>query len=234
MHTDLPARPTIRRGGQVLPVLGLVLLAVIGIVLLRTGHHRQAPTAAPLPAQVFAGITAHHALSHTQPAPTVQVTATKDPRVAGDQLRPQRVYLPELGIDAPWVPEPLTAATLAVPSDVHVVGLSRAGGSPDGAIGTVVLDGHVNYVDQGPGALSPLYRAAPGQLVILTDATGRVSRWRISGLADPLKNDLDPGLFTATGPRRLVLITCGGRVTAGQYDRNVVVTALPESVWLAS
>jgi hypothetical protein len=232
MHTDPPARATTRRGGLVLPVLALVLLGVIGIVLLRAGHHREAPAAAPLPQRVFAGITAHHGL--TQPVPKAQATAATRPQPATDQLRPQRVYLPELGIDAPWVPEPLTAATLAVPSDVHVLGLSRAGGSPDGTGGTVMLDGHVNYVGQGPGALSPLYLAQPGQLVILTDPAGRVSRWRISGLADPLKNDLDPGLFTATGSRRLVLITCGGRVTSGQYDRNVVVTALPESVWLAS
>jgi hypothetical protein len=232
IYSRAPRRRT-RRPGLVLPVLATVLLAVVGTVLVFTSRHHTGPTTAPLPAQLFSGVTAHHGIDPVQPGP---ITKPTTPAKAGTPavLGPQRVYLPDLGIEAPWVSEPLTATELAVPADVHVLGLSQAGGTPDGASGTVMLDGHVNYVGQGPGALSPLYQARPGQLIILTDAAGRASRWRISGLADPSKADLDPGLFTATGPRRLVLITCGGRVSGGQYDRNVVVTALPEATWLAS
>ncbi|MEO7288822.1 MAG: class F sortase, partial [Jatrophihabitantaceae bacterium] len=112
--------------------------------------------------------------------------------------------------------------------------LSLAGGQPDSPAGTVLLASHVNYAGQGAGVFASLYRVQPGALVVLTDRAGRASRWRVTGLDDPLKAKLDSGLFTAAGPRRLALITCGGRVIAGQYERNIVVTAIPEASWTTS
>ncbi len=138
--------------------------------------------------------------------------------------------MPSLGITAPWVPAAFSfAAGLAVPSDVHTIGLSDQGGQPDRNSGTVLLAGHVNFVGQGPGAFASLYRVQPGSVVILTDSADVASAWVVVALSAVLKPDLPTSIFTPTGPRQLVLATCGGAVHNGNYDHNVVVTAIPVS-----
>ena len=204
------------RGRRLAPAaaaLTVIAALVAGSALLAAGLHRTPAAAAPLPAARF-HLTGPLADHRTQGDPVaVKVAAS-------------HVYVPSLRIDAPWTREPVTAGGLSIPADVHTVGLAAAG-QPGGVVGTVLLAGHVNYVGQGAGALAELYRVAPGALVLLTDEHARVSRWVVTGLDDPLKRDVDKRIFTASGPRRLVLVTCGGAVHDGEYDRNIIVTAVP-------
>ena len=67
---------------------------------------------------------------------------------------PGRLALPRLGVDAPVQavgvgPDRL----LAVPDDPRTLGWWRGGATPGDAAGSVVVDGHVDSAERGPGAL---------------------------------------------------------------------------------
>jgi sortase (surface protein transpeptidase) len=140
---------------------------------------------------------------------------------------PSRIYVPSLGIDSAYVPERIVSASLTIPSDVHTVGFYDAGGQIGGTTGTVLLASHVNYVGQGRGTFYKLALIRPLADIWVTDSESLPTHWRVTGLADPVKADLDQSIFNSSGQRRLVLVTCGGALHAGSYDRNVVVYASP-------
>jgi hypothetical protein len=124
--------------------------------------------------------------------------------------------------------EPDGAMTL--PTDVDRVGWYRFGPAPGATAGTAVLAGHVDDREQGLGALAPLRTIGPGAEVLVRDAAGAVTRWRVvtRELVDKQEVPLD-ALFRRSGPPRLVLLTCGGPFLPGlrSYRDNVVVVAEP-------
>jgi sortase (surface protein transpeptidase) len=118
---------------------------------------------------------------------------------------------------------------MAIPDDVDRAGWYRFGPAP-GADGSAVIAGHVDDREQGLGVLEPLREAAVGTEVVVTDAAGTTTRWRvvsrelISKQALPLEQ-----LFARSGAPRLTLVTCGGPFLPefGSYRDNVVVVAEP-------
>jgi hypothetical protein len=153
------------------------------------------------------------------------------PVVPAPVVPPVRLAVPGLDIDAPLDPvgvEPDGAMTL--PDDVDRAGWYRFGPAPGAATGTAVLAGHVDDQDQGLGALAPLRAVEPGTEVLVTDAAGAGTRWRVVSreLVDKQAVPLAE-LFRRTGPPLLVLLTCGGPYDEAQrsYRDNVVVVAEP-------
>jgi hypothetical protein len=139
-----------------------------------------------------------------------------------------RIAIPSVGVSARWIPEVLTGEQLGVPADVHTTGLWSGGGRITGASGTVLIDGHVNYVGQGDGALFPIAAVKPGALVATSTRSGSTVWWRTVRVVRMLKQALPQGIFTDTGARRLVVVTCGGVLESdGHYDDNVVLFARP-------
>ncbi len=90
------------------------------------------------------------------------------------------------------------------------------------------MAGHVDTRGD-PGALHGLHAVAPGALVATTDASGHHRSWTVVTLQVRRKEDLP--VFSAAGPRRLVLLTCGGPVqrtrTGLGYRDNVIAVAEP-------
>jgi hypothetical protein len=127
------------------------------------------------------------------------------------------------------VSEPISNGALGIPSNVHLVGIWDAGDRLPATAGSVVVAGHVNYFDQGPGALSTLSQIQPGALVSVTAGSGTPTSWRVISLRVFARSALPSATFSTSGPRQLVLITCGGPFDAhdGSYLDNVVVTASP-------
>jgi hypothetical protein len=118
---------------------------------------------------------------------------------------------------------------LGIPEDVHRVGVYTGAGKLDGAVGDVVIAGHVNYVGQGAGYLGDLSKLKAGQ-VIITRGAGAPKAWRVTKVSMYLKSlGLPQSIFRARGARQLTLVTCGGVLDAneGSYLSNVVVTARP-------
>jgi hypothetical protein len=125
-----------------------------------------------------------------------------------------------------------------VPADVHDVGLWTEGAPPVNSLGgplaegTTLLAGHVNALGQGSGSLAGLYRVVPGAFIYVTSAHV-VTTWSVVSATAIAKADLPTAVFAGSaGPRRLVLVTCGGAIHhvrghGWTYDDNVVVTAVP-------
>ena len=190
------------------------LLALSGGLLLTViSLHGTAPPPAPLPA---------HSFSLAAPrAPTVSHPPAP--------LPPESIAIPSLHVTAPLMPSAITANELSLPGNDQIVGIYSGGAQPGAATGTVLLAGHVNTSEQGPGVLYGLVNIAPGAEIDVTGAGGILTRWSVTKLQVMLKAQLDQGIFTNQGPARLVIVTCGGPfdVATGHYIDNIVVTALP-------
>jgi hypothetical protein len=142
---------------------------------------------------------------------------------------PGHVSIPSLGVTAPLKAEPISGNQLDIPSDVHDVGIWSGGGAITGTQGTVLLAGHVNWWNQGNGALYDLASLQPGAAIYVRGSTGVTTAWQSVSLHAYLKADLPQTIFAPSGPRRLVLVTCGGAFdpTTGHYADNVVAIAAP-------
>jgi hypothetical protein len=168
-------------------------------------------------------------MAPTAPAPAVTTRDAAPPPIA-DIPAPVRLQLPGLGVDT--VVDPMGVAPdgqMALPEDVDRVGWYRFGPVP-GAEGSAVIAGHVDDAEQGPGALFPLREAEVGSEVVVTDADGTTTRWRVVSREVITKQVLPlEQLFTRTGPPRLTLVTCGGPFypELRSYRDNVVVVAEP-------
>ena len=93
-----------------------------------------------------------------------------------------------------------------------------------------MIAAHVDAVGYGIGPFARLRDVPRGTTVTLTDAAGADTRWRIDSVSTLEKQGLPWGdVFRDDGPRRLVLVTCGGRfdTSTGNYESNLVVTAAP-------
>ena len=143
---------------------------------------------------------------------------------------PVRVDLPGQGVTAPIDPVGIAAdGQMELPEDVARVGWYRFGPAP-GDAGNTVLAGHVDDREQGPGALFPLREVTPGAEIVVTDAAGRATRWRVVSRELVPKQVLPlDALFAREGPPRLVVLTCGGPFLPEDrsYRDNVVVVAEP-------
>lgn len=118
---------------------------------------------------------------------------------------------------------------LAVPQDIDRIGWWQDGAAPGDARGTILLAGHVDSAKRGAGAFYALPRARRGQVVTLRSSDGKTRRFRVTSTRRMAKGGLPTSIFTRTGSRRLVLVTCGGpfNTRTGHYRDNIVVTARP-------
>ena len=190
--------------------------------------------------EATAGAPVEQALgTPSTPAPSPSPAPDAAPRVvarpavptAPEQgATPVRLAVPARGVDTVVDPTGVGRdGQMALPDDVDRIGWYRFGPAP-GDAGSAVLAGHVDDVEQGLGALAPLRDAAVGDDVVVTDATGTETRWRVVSRELLQKQALPLGrLFAREGPPRLTLITCGGPFLPelGSYRDNVVVVAEP-------
>lgn len=166
------------------------------------------------------------------PAAAAPTVTTRDaaPTVVPRRPEPVRLAVPALGVDAAVEPVGVRDdGQMAIPDDVDRVGWYRFGPVP-GDDGSAVLAGHVDDRDQGLGELAPLRAAEAGAEVVVTDAAGTATRWRVVSREQIDKQALPlDRLFAREGPPRLVLVTCGGEFLPeyGGYESNVVVVAEP-------
>lgn len=195
-----------------------LVLGGIGVVLVSSvPSSTQTMPAAPLPGHPFSA----HIASVRPPTTT--------PPAAVSTLAPMRVLIPSLGVTAPLVREPVFDHHLSIPPDVHHVGIFSGGARVSGSVGTVLLAGHVNWVGQGDGAFYPLSRAIKGTSVLVSPRVGKTTVWSVTEVEVLSQSALPQTVFSPSGPRRLVMVTCGGPYDSAThtYDDNVIVTAAP-------
>jgi Sortase domain len=189
------------------------------------------PHAQPLPAQVFSiapaaarMLPAQPPLARPQPG-SIQAACTRLPA-----SQPQ-VAIPSLCIYAPLVPARVEGGTLAVPADVRLAGLDTHSAAPGARHGTTIIAGHVDNASQGDGAFYFLYQIKPGALITVTSPGHRTTTWRAYRSVIAEKTALPAGIWSTAGPRRLILVTCGGPLehtqAGGSYLDNILIYATP-------
>lgn len=213
--------------------MAVAIAGGVAIVLGATGG-TSAPAAhgQPLP-------TAPYSLdpSAARRLPPPAALGSPQPGSIASSCKPESIS-PSVQIDAQCIFAPIVnvgtdpSGSLTIPSDVHLVGYDMQTAPLDAAIGTTVIAGHVDDRNQGAGVFYYLYRTVAGTQITLTAANGHISRWRAYRVASVNKSRLPADIFSTTGPRRLVLVTCGGSLQfiAGYgytYSDNVLVYATP-------
>ncbi|WP_432133208.1 MULTISPECIES: class F sortase [unclassified Streptomyces] len=145
--------------------------------------------------------------------------------------RPQRIDIPELGVQAPVVARGLDAHGGIDPppyEQAGVVGWYAAGAAP-GAEGTALMVGHVD-TETRPAVFYKLSSIRPGESVRVVRADGKVARFTVDDV-EVIRRDLFDAAHVY-GPRQpgraeLRLITCGGSYdrVSRSYTANVIVSA---------
>lgn len=100
---------------------------------------------------------------------------------------------------------------------------------PVNAQGTTLIASHVAWTKRHRGALYTMATdVKQNQLIWVKGFDGSLSTWRVNGMWFAEHQAFPEDYFSATGPRRLVLTTCGGRVNDyGYYQQNVFLVATP-------
>lgn len=98
-----------------------------------------------------------------------------------------------------------------------------------GGEGTTFIASHVAWTKKHRGALYTMATdVSQNELIWVKGFDGSLSTWRVSGMWVAEHEAFPEDYFSATGPRRLVLTTCGGRVNNyGYYQQNVFLVATP-------
>jgi len=198
-------------------VASAVVLTALGMVVAVIGFSwpRHIPSA-PMPEHSFA----------VQRTADTSVNAAKAPH-----MMPSELAIPSIGVAAGVDDVTIVRGSLSIPSNAARVGQWNGGATISSRSGTILLAGHVNFGQQGPGSLARLAWIRRGDPLELSDRFGHVSSWRATELLTYRKSDLPHDLFSSSGPHRLVLVTCGGpydQVTH-HYLFNVVVIAEPHT-----
>jgi hypothetical protein len=158
-------------------------------------------------------------------------TYAATPAGSASALRPTRVRVPALGIDARVKPAAIDVrhGVLAIPLDIAVAGWWQDGGTPGSGSGATLVAGHVDSARAGAGAFYRLGAARVGAVVRLATAGRRTYAYRVVSVRSYPKSALPTAIYSREGPARLVLVTCGGPFdeATGHYRDNVVVTAVP-------
>jgi len=144
--------------------------------------------------------------------------------------RPLRSRLPN-GTVVPIRPvDSRRDGSLAVPKDIRVAGWWRGGSRVGDPFGSTLVAAHVDSFTQGLGPFASLLSVKPGQTVVLSSAHLRQS-FRITALRPVPQGSLAQRrwIYSASGPRRLTLVTCAGPYIAdrGGYQHLAVITAIP-------
>ncbi|ANH39774.1 Sortase family protein [Nocardioides dokdonensis FR1436] len=139
---------------------------------------------------------------------------------------PDRLRIPDLGVDAPVLPVKAPGRVLVPPRDPQQLGWWADGARPGAESGSALLVGHT--VNGGGGALDDLETLDAGARVRVR-ADGTVLDYEVSTVQVYSKGRIARDaqrLFSQEAPGRLVLLTCEDWDGSG-YLSNVVVVAEP-------
>jgi hypothetical protein len=153
--------------------------------------------------------------------------------LAGNGTAPARLAIPRLHVGTHVSATGLASdgRSLDLPQSAIPVVWWAYGARPGAAQGTLLIAGHISWAGRA-GTLGRIGTLHVGDPVSVTRIDGTVVHYRVTGRREVAKMSLGQlGVFSTTGPPRLILITCGGRYDASRhsYADNVVVQAVPVS-----
>lgn len=162
------------------------------------------------------------------PVPVPAVTLAPTPVVDAPVAAPERLRIPAIGVDSPFVDLGLDAAgALLAPDSTDVVGWFAAGPAP-GADGPALVAGHVDS-RSGPAVFYRLRELRAGDRVEVLRTDGSTVAFTVTSRTDTPKATFPTEqVYGPTPGPELRLVTCGGTFdrSTGHYRDNVVVEAV--------
>ena len=183
-----------------------VLLGLLAVVLVGAGLALiWSSTRAPEPLAPLAPSTTY-AVRSPRPEPARRVVVPPipdDPRPSGparalrpEDMAPNRLYVPALGVYASLEPVAFGSGRLTVPDEPWRVGIDDGSAPLRSAVGTTLLAGHVDLSGTA-GALVGLSRTPIGARIYVTDTRGGVHEF----VAASLQQYSNCLLYTSPSPR---------------------------------
>lgn len=237
---------------QTLMVFGAVTLSVLGVLYFFTPQlFSSTVDSMPLPSRTFEHENVPVQAQSMNRAFAVYNTDVGDDKRAWDDVRYAQsissMSVEDMPRDSVFIPargifsmirgsDDFTASrykglpTLDIPHNAHRSVWYSAGGSlGPSSKGTAMVASHIAHKQVSKGAFYDLHKVQPGDEVWTRDKTGLYQRWAIEGLVVYSHREFPQEYFSATGQRRLVLVTCGGRLNkrTGYYRDNVIAIARP-------
>ncbi|MGW4527995.1 class F sortase [Amycolatopsis sp. NPDC004378] len=170
------------------------------------------------------------------PSPQASLPATQPANLPTKvrTIRPVRLDVPQIGVEATVIPAGVDEkGAFFVPPSVNTVGWYRFGPGLDASAGSLVIGGHVDSAEAGPGAFFRLKELKSGSVLSLTGDDNVTRAYKVVATERIAKDKIDLRSYFATmGAPRVTLFTCGGSFdrTARSYRDNIVVTAVPTQV----
>ncbi len=124
-----------------------------------------------------------------------------------------------------------TTGELKIPTDINQAGWWDGGARLGDPFGAIVVAAHVDSFTQGIGRFAELLSVHPDDALRL-DSRHLSQKFRVvsARLVPKTSVTATSSVYSAQGPPRLVLITCGGAYdpSLGGYQSNLVVIAEPK------
>ena len=159
------------------------------------------------------------------------VDAAPRSRANSRAAQPVRVESAEVDLDVEVRPAGVAKdGSMELPGTVRRAGWYRFGATPRERSGTTVIAAHVDTRSEGLGPFARLTSVRRGDRIVVTDRGGDQHAYRVvtRRQIDRTRLPVDE-VFDRDGPRRLVVLTCGGAYDARNgYRDNVVVIAEPD------
>lgn len=176
---------------------------------------------------VVAGLWWFATNSFKDQPPLANAFAVEAPTPSGEVIDrgPNTLHVDSVGIHAKLgEPVSFNSNHVLLPSaDDDTANVWAEGATLAAGEGTTLVIGHVQTWTNPKGVFWGLAEVKPGDVVSATDGDGKNTGWVITELYNVNKNELSSDVFSQEGPRRLILVTCGG---PGQ-TQNVVAVAHP-------
>ena len=235
-----------RRPSRTVRAVIAVVLAVLGVVLLRAGLAGPAETqAAPADHSEHVPVPTTTSVPTTTPVPKRTPVPTPTPSRASqadvkDQITglvlpesdPVAVAIPRIGVRSTLVDLGLDdEGVMEVPEDPALAGWFSRGAAP-GALGPAVIAGHVTW-DGAPAVFHRLGSVRRGDQITVTREDDRTASFTVTRVAQYSKSRFPSrAVYGAIDHAGLRLITCGGTYDSARhrYLDNVVVFAKMDGV----
>lgn len=201
----------------------LIIVGLIGAGLILHGvDHNGEQLSAPEPSATFS----------LDPDSALRVEGKPMSKLGPGDMEPNSVLIPDLTILAP-VRDVSTFSTVKgqrsmdIPSDpADAAWWTKSAPLVGGTHGPTTVTGHVAWGDDW-GAFHHLSQARAGMVVWTKNEDGKTQKWLVNKVYVRPRTEFPQELWSDKGPRRLVLITCGGEPVHNHFPDNVFVEAVP-------
>lgn len=242
------ARPTQRvtqsgrwASGRIVTILLTMLVVVFVVAAALLAWKALAPpdVSAPVPATQFQRPADGTAVGPDGNTPVALENSATAPhghkKMTAADMAPNTMFIPALGVYMPVEADTTFVAshysgfdTIRIPANPRR-GVWYAAGAPlyGGQAGTTLIASHVSNGGYGWGALRYLYTLTGGEMIYTKDKAGQLQSWQVTRMRVEDHKSFPQEYWSAKGVRQLVVVTCGGRLRAGHYDKNIFAIAAP-------